>query len=476
MPFSQNEPTLTGNGRPLSTTGRDVNRREALRALSMLGAGLALPLRSAEAAGKKPVSLDTAYLGGIRDGIATIRDTSMDAIHAASEAVARTRKNGGTCFYQWETTHTIEGDMFPDRPGDTDLFVMGYTMGKPAVEPKKGDLLFVNVIRAPLEDPRAKGIFVVGGPNPWCADTIQNGELVEANKQLVVKKYSDIWIDMPYTRYGSLLPLPGEEVPLGPTPALYGAVTAWSVVADAVRLLARDGVPVRVKGGEPPLGNGMKRERLDRPLAEKYFAATFDAIDRIGKDIGIIRRAASEAADRILSGGRLYAYSRYRESLSAEANQRRGGLALINATWSDDPNFKGTGKDFMVMGVYRPDDPEDIAMFDRCHAAGMKVAVLGPPTLAGERPAGRSVPREADFHMADGCDTYGLFALPCLERRICPISGFAVAAAFWTFAAALADEIIARTGNAPGVLSTGAVVGGAEQRTRANGLVKTRGY
>ncbi len=453
-----------------------MNRREAVRALSILGAGLALPAGTAAAAGRKPIPLCTRYLEGVRAGITEIRDSGMDAIHAASEAVARTRRNGGTCFYQWETTHTIEGDMYPDRPGDTDLFVMGYTMGKPSAEPKKGDLLFVNVIRAPLEDPRAKGLFVVGGPNPWCADTIQNSELVEANKKLVVKTYSDIWIDMPYTRYGSLLPLPGEEVPLGPTPAPYGMVTAWAVIADTVRLLARDGVPVRVRGDEPPLGSGAKRERPDRPLAERYFAESLGMIDRIGRELGTIRHAASEASDRILSGGKLHVYSRYRESLSAEGNQRRGGLALISSTWAGDPNFKGTGKDFMVMGVYRPDDPEDIAMFDRCRDAGMKIATLGTATLAGKSPRGRSVPREADFHLGGACDTYGLFALPGLDRRICPISGFAVAVGFWTFAAALAEEIMTRTGNSPAVLSTGAVVGGAEQRKRANELVKTRGY
>jgi hypothetical protein len=416
------------------------------------------------------------YVEGVRKGIETIRDTEMEHIHEASAAIARTKKAGGTCFYQWETDHTIEGDMFPDRTGDTDLFVMGYTMGKPAAEPKAGDLLLVNVIRAPLDDPRAKGIFVIGGPNPWCADTLQYDELTEANKKLKVREYSDIWINLPYTRYGSLIPLPGEEVPLGPTPGAYGMTTCWAMVADAVRLLARDGVRVAVRGDEPPLGGKAGYERLDRPLAERYFAESLRRIERIADELEPVRRIAAGAADRILAGGKLYVYSRYREALSAEANQRRGGLALINATWSGDAKFSGTDKDFLIMGITRPDDPADLAMLDRCRSAGMKIAAIGPATRDSKKPSGRTVPAEADWRLGRMCDTYGLFAVPGLERKVCPTSGLFVNVMFWTVAVQLAEEIIRRTGNSPAVLSTGAVVGGAEQRARANELVKKRGY
>jgi hypothetical protein len=73
-------------------------------------------------------------------------------------------------------------------------------------------------------------------------------------------------------------------------------------------------------------------------------------------------------------------------------------------------------------------------------------------------------------------DTYGLFALPGADRKICPTSGLLVNVLFWTTMVQLAEEIMRYTGNTPAVLSTGAVVGGAEQRKRAGGLVKTRGY
>ena len=153
-------------------------------------------------------------------------------------------------FCQWETGHSFDGDMFPDRPGDTDIFTLGYTMGTPAVEPKKGDLLLVNVLRKPLDDPRQKGIFVIGGPTPWCGDTANTELLTEANRQLQIKKYSDIWIETYITTRGAIMWLPGETVPLGPTSGALGMVTYWAMIADAVRLLAKDGVFVKVKGDE----------------------------------------------------------------------------------------------------------------------------------------------------------------------------------------------------------------------------------
>lgn len=453
-----------------------MKRRDILRTLPLAGTALAILPGAEPVSGEPDRPLCLEYLNGILRGIGHIRDTESDDLLRAAEAIARTRRNGGACFYQWETNHTIEGDMFPGRHGDTDLFVMGYTMGTPAATPKQGDLLLVNVIRAPLEDPRARGIFVVGGSNPWCADLDQGLPLAESNRKLRIREYSDIWIDLPYTPYGSLVRLPGQEVPLGPTPGAFGMTTCWAMTADAVRLLVRDGFPVRVRGDESKLGSAPERLRLDRPLGGRWFAEVLRQIGAVRGELAVIRALAAEIADRILSGGKLHVYSRYREALCQEANQRRGGLALINATWADDPNFRGTEKDIVIMGISRPEDQVDLRMLDRCRGMGMKVAVIGPATRDGRIPSGRTLAGEADYHLGRMTDTYGLFALPGLDRKICPASGLLVNVLFWTVMVQLAEEIIRRTGNSPGVLSTGAVVGGAEQRARCAELVKTRGY
>ena len=73
-------------------------------------------------------------------------------------------------------------------------------------------------------------------------------------------------------------------------------------------------------------------------------------------------------------------------------------------------------------------------------------------------------------------DTYGLFAVPSVSRKVAPTSGLMVNLIFWSVVIQLAEEIMDRTGNTPGVLSTGAIIGGSEQRNRRIDLAKRRGY
>jgi len=453
-----------------------MNRREAIKTIPFLSTGicgLSKTVFSSEI-DLKPLCLE--YLARVVEMFKKIRSTESDNLLEASYNIARTYKNGETCFCQWETGHSFDGDMFPDRHGDTDIFTMGYTMGSPSVEPKEGDLLLINVLRKPLEDPRKKGIFVIGGPTPWCADTNRTDLLTERNQQLKIKMYSDIWIDFYITTYGALMWLQGETAPLGPTSGALGMVTYWAMIADAVRLLAREGVTVKVKGREPELGDNAPYVSLTKPLAEDYFEESIRQIGQIGAELGKIKLIAEAGVDRILSGGKLYVYSRYREALSAEASGKRGGLALINTTYADDKNFKGTEKDFMIMGIYQPDDEVDLQMLQKFRKTGMKIASIGPATSGGKIPDGRTVPGEADFHIGLMCDTYGLFAVPGVDKRICPTSGLLVNLMFWATAIQIAEEIMKRTGDTPGVLSTGALKGGVEQRRRRMEMVKLRGY
>ena len=453
-----------------------MNRREAIKTIPLLSACIwELPetvfpveMRS------KPLCLE--YLTRVVEMFEKIRNTESGNLLEASYNIARTYKNGGTCFCQWETGHSFDGDMFPDRHGDTDIFTMGYTMGSPSVEPKEGDLLLVNVLREPLEDPRKKGIFVIGGPTPWCADTDRTDLLTEGNQQLKIKIYSDIWIDFYITTFGALMWLPGETAPLGPTSGALGMVTYWAMIADAVRLLAREGVTVKVKGDEPELGDNAPYVSLTKPLEEDYFEESIRQIGQIEAELGKIKLISEAAVDRILTGGKLYVYSRHHEALSAEANGKRGGLALINTTYADDKNFKGTDKDFMIMGIYQPDDVVDLQMLQKFRKAGMKVASIGPTTRNGNIPDGTTVPGEADFHIGLMCDTYGLFAVPGVDKKVCPTSGLLVNLMFWATAVQIAEEIMKRTGDTPGVLSTGALKGGGEQRRRRMEMVKLRGY
>jgi len=451
-------------------------RRDSLKAIPLLflfNAGLAPDIFSGTQTSQ---FLCIEYLAQIIEMFEKIRSTELDNLLEASYNIARTRINGGNCFCQWETGHSFDGDMFPGRPGNPDIFILGYTMGKPSTEPGAGDLLLVSVLRKPLEDPRTKGIFVIGGPTPWCADTNRTELLTEANRKLKIKKHSDIWIETYITTHGALLWLPGETAPLGPSSGALGIVTYWAMIADTVRLLADKSVSVKVMGGEPQHGESTQYVSLTEPLAERYIEECIRQIGSIEAELGTVNSIAGDAVDCILSGGSLYVYSRYREALCQEAHGKRGGLALIKTTYADDKKFNGTAKDFMIMGIYQPDDSVDIQMLEKFRAAGMKIAAIGPATSNGKVPDGRTVPGEADYHLGLMCDTYGLFAVPGVERKVCPTSGLLVNVMFWVTAIQIAEEIMKRTGNTPAVLSTGAMIGGGEQRRRRMEMVKLRGY
>ncbi|MDP2982956.1 MAG: hypothetical protein Q8O92_06490 [Candidatus Latescibacter sp.] len=453
-----------------------MNRRGAIKTLPFLGLSLMGSPLAAFPGESKSRSLCLEYLDQVIKLLEKIRDFQGENLLKASENIARTYKSDGKCFCQWETGHSFDGDMFPDRPGDTDLFIMGYTMGTPPVQPKKGDLLLINVIRKPLdEDIDKKGFFIIGGPNSWCGDIEHSEQLTEENQKLLVRKYSNIWIETYINLYSALIYLPGETAPTGPTSGALNMATYWAMTADAVRLLAAEGVSVKVKGDGPQLPQNTPRVNLRKPLVSAYINEIIREIRRINTEMDTLNRVAGEAADRILSGGKLFVYSRYREALSSEASAKRGGLALLNTTFADDPNFKGTDKDYMIMGVYRPDYSVDIRMLKKFRDAGMKISSIGPSTINGKKPSGKTIADETDFHLG-GCDTGGFFAMPGLDKKVCPTSGIIITLIFWACMIQLAEEIIKRTGNTPGVLSSGAFKGGAEQRANRTEMVKKRGY
>lgn len=447
-------------------------RRDALKTLTAACGALVLPWRAAAEGGR----YYREYLDRVTGMLERVRETQLDNLLEAAYNVARVHRAGGTCFCQWETGHMADGDMFPGRPGNPDLFVIGYTMDPPDVEPKAGDLLLVNVLRQPLEDPREKGLFVIGGQTPWCGDTANTELLTESNRNLRIEPYSDIWIDTNTPTRGALIMLPGETAPLGPTSGALGMITWWAIIADAVRLLAKDGVTVTVQGDEPPLRRNTARIDLDRPLGRVWFEKALEQVSRIPAESGAIERIGAAVADTVLGGNKLWVYSHYRQALSQEANGKRGGLALINATFSGDSNFNPSEGDMVVMGIYSPDDPADLEMLDTCRKRGLTVASIGPATRNGQAPDGRTVQREADIHLGLMTDTYGLFAVPGVERKICPTSGLLVNLLFWSSMISAAEEIIDRTGATPGVLSTGAMIGGAEQRRNRTELYRMRGY
>ncbi|MHB9030567.1 MAG: phosphoheptose isomerase family protein, partial [Candidatus Latescibacterota bacterium] len=245
-----------------------MNRRDILRILPLSAAVVLPPERPlAETAAEQPPKLSLQYLREVRSILRKIQSTEMDNLLEASRHIARTYRNGGKCYTTWDVGHSLIEDMYPDRPGDAEIFTAGY----PEEQAKPGDLLLGGIIAKVIEDPRKKGVFLIGSPVPWCGDTPDAHLLSEQHRQYRIRPYSDLWIETYSTTWGPIIWLPGAEYPMGAVSSAIGMATWWAMIADAVRLLAADGVYVKVKGDEPKLADTARYVRLTSPLGEDYF-------------------------------------------------------------------------------------------------------------------------------------------------------------------------------------------------------------
>jgi len=471
-------------------------RRDALRLIPLSGAGMAglTALATAQdmCAGKcqgmmnppgEPLAI--RYTKKVREMLRWIRLTQADNLLESSYAIARTVKNGGTCWCSWDMGHNTKFDMFPGRHGNPGIFTMGYNVELS----KNGDLFLASIWGGPHEDLVKKDIFVIGGPTPWGSDAKLADLIVRDSAKVRLRPYSDIWIETNITTIGAIMEVPGSPAPIGPVSGIIGMVTFWMMQADACRILARDGIALQVEGDEPTLPDTAEWVDLNSPLMDDYFDAVMNQIEMIGSEIGGIREIARMAVDSVLSGGKVYCYSKYRNSLSVEGQTRRGGLALtrglhrfdgsekdIGKLESYGEEFRGSKNDLVIMGLFQPDDPIDLECLDLFRKLKMKVVSMGPMTREITVTGERTVPRETDVHVGRMCDTYGRFAIPGFNRKVCPTSGALLNQIFWATCMEITEEIIRRTGNVPGIFFSAAIKGGTEHMNRVREIAKERGY
>ena len=437
-------------------------------------------------------SLALRYLHASRENLRWMHENQSAYLLEGAYAIAATVKRGGHCWSNWNMGHNTEFDLFPERNGEPEMFTVTYSAEKAS----KGDLLLVSYYSGSMEDVVKKGVFIIGGPDPYSLD----GHGVESFRSDLVNarfhQYANIWIDTGMSRVDAVLDIPGSPVRVCPVSPVLGMTSFWMMMADACRILARDGVTVKVKGDEPPLSNEPvqswetnARVSLDEPLMERYYSRLMEQQAMIEAEMGKIRKAASMVVDTMLSGGVVYCYSKYRNQLAVEGNTRRGGLAIFNGIFDGGaekdfvfintlvPTRPFSKKDCVVMGFTRPDDPVDMENLGKFRKAGMKVVSIGPLTRDFKIPEGRTIPKETDIHIGRMCDTYGLFAIPGIERKVCPTSGAMVSQIFWALNAEIVEQFIVRSdGDVPGIFGNVAIENGRRIMRHMIELYKERGY
>jgi len=431
--------------------------------------------------------LSIMYTQKVRQMLTWIRNTQSDNILESAYMTARTKMKGNTCWCMWDMGHGHNIDIFyPGRNGLPEIFTDGYDPEKA----KDGDLFLADInLSTIVSDLDKKDIFVIGSPVPWGMDAI-GGELIEHEAAKVrIRPYSRIWIETNITTHGAVMQIPGMTAPIGPVSGIIGMVTFWMIVADACRILAREGVTVPVKGDEPEINREREKPAIDlcNPLMDEYFEEVMSQIELIGAELGGIRKIARMAVDSVLSGGRVYGYDRY-GGFAAEARGRRGGLLLTQGMSADENgNISGwnswagtekpSPKDLVIMGLSKPDDEVDLRVLDTVRKAGVKVVSMGPMMRDNKIPEGRTVPKETDVHVGTMCDTYGLFAIPGFKQKVCPTSGALLNQIFWATCMEIVCEIYNRTGgDVPNAFLSVALKGGLKNMYRLFEVYKYRGY
>lgn len=468
----------------------NMKRRNALKMLPFAMSGAAYQAQ-------KSFSLDTRYdypvtppserlgdeplavrhLNKVREMLLWIRETQSENLLEVSYAMARTVKNKRTCWVRWDMGHSQNADLVPGREGLPEMFDVNYNSDKV----KKGDLYLINRGFVPEED-RDK-LLIIGAPAPWGSDA-RGAELITRDTaKHRIRPYCDIWIETNITTLGAITRIPGEPAPIGPVSGIFGMVTFWMMVADACRILARDGISVDVLGSGPELDGGAATSiNLNSPLMDDYFEQFLIQMDMIGAEMGAIRKIAKMAADSSLSGGRVYVYSRDQRALAVEAQGRRGGLVMTKGIYAKDGELESyykaerTPKDLVILGILEPDSPDDLKHLATFKNEGVKLASIGPMTRGGKIPEGPTVPKQVDVHIGSMCDTYGLFALPGFNRKVSPTTGAIQNQLFWAVCMELVEQIIRRTGNTPGAFFSGAIRGGSAHNGSVTARYEQRGY
>ncbi|MHB9030144.1 MAG: hypothetical protein ACYC9O_15365 [Candidatus Latescibacterota bacterium] len=423
--------------------------------------------------GNEPLAM--MYTRRVKEMLQWVRQNQSENILEAAYAIARTVEKGGKVWGCWDLGHTQSSDIFPGRNGEPEIVTAGYD----AKQVKNGDMVLANFPwpAGYLDDLATKDLFVVGGPCPWGGDIVGVGKITPDIQKLKIRPYADIWIETNVDEYGAQMKAPHSPAPLGPESGPLSSTIFWMMLADACRVLARDGKPVKVKGDEPALNEKVPRVSLDAPLMGDYFDQVMREIEMIGMEMGNIRKMAGLAVDSLLSGGSVYFYSRYQESLAGEASGRRGGFAFAKGLSGERAPQNGSSKDCVIMGTYKPDDEIDLKNLQSFKGMGMKVASIGPITRNVQLAEGNAVYKGADVHVGRMMDTYGLFALPGFEKKVCPTSGIMTTAILWAMSGEIVEQVMDRTGgNVPGINFNGALKWGGSYNARAAAMARTRGY
>ena len=218
-----------------------MKRRDAIKLVpvSLAGmAGMAANVFGAEETEKAVVGkgepLALQYSKKVRARLNWIRETQSQNLMEAAWKIADTVERGNKCYqYAWDAGHT-EGDSWPDRNGEPEIFSTNFNLDKA----KEGDLLLASGQFIWSEEFAKKKVYLIGCPSSWSGDARYPELLRDEIQNQKLRPYADLFIENRATTLGGLVNIPGMPAPLGPVSGIVGKTTIWMMLADACRILS----------------------------------------------------------------------------------------------------------------------------------------------------------------------------------------------------------------------------------------------
>lgn len=158
-----------------------------------------------------------------------------------------------------------------------------------------------------------------------------------------------------------------------------------------------------------------------KTLQERYTDTLLRRLDAIPRNGSLIRKAGAMLVDARIAGGRLLVYDRT-IAMSLDCWTRGSGLYDIHIYGYSRKEFQDG--DSLILGSYRADDPDDIAVArDLRSRRNTRLVTIAPHRRDGEPRSDTLLHTLADVALDNGCgDRAGAFEVKGMEGPVLPMA------------------------------------------------------
>ncbi|MDZ7262084.1 MAG: DUF2529 family protein, partial [candidate division KSB1 bacterium] len=366
------------------------------------------------------------------------------------------RQRGGNLY-----CHIVGTPVFPietrsDRAGNPGVLPQ-WGLGQPPqdyLQLRAGDFYFTNEVTDAVFRARQRGVYVVGLSVPYLPSKFSLlGKLIIQPDWYTIEDVSNVVLYSQVPYQDGLVFFPEiPVVPVCPGSAISEIILYWMMVAEITHKLTAE---------------------ITYPFvsrARDYLETVIDRLYQFEKQLGVIRTAASQMAENIGTGHKLYVYSNP-PSLIAEACNRASGLMLTQPLELETLQKR----DNLIIGAESSNDSNDMIIAEQARNKGAFVVAICPFHTEGDS-SGLRLSKLVDIAIDNlSGESGGVISLANRPEKICPTSGLLNLVLLWMLTAELIGRMI-RLGLVPYVYMGTHLQGGKEYNDAIRPFFLERGY